>query len=380
MNNTLYIPKKIKVGFNNRSDTYTKKLGYVIYWDDKGVLRQENSWEGWRDKKIDPLELENVPTEGFVLNKGVGGVRQSYGWNARNEYIRVYDPRGFEFEISVANLLFILQECTSTKGKGLEGEFIYSWDSKNLVLLPVDSQEYRKSTEYTSNLKTKVDKSMMVPGRMYLFKNTTIAMYLGRYEINRTNYSNKIYREKKHIFLHENYGNSKDLLNSLIIENGFTNLSKVLNEEVSESFSDYLENFINSEHHQVIKTVISKEVTPPKIKKDYDWRDRNLQNCLVKISDNHFKDVSIDYDYRVNGDKKYYLKHRNNYSIDNNEIKSNYIYETNNFYIPYEIKNNLSTIEELKRVIENDIQFHKLYYVFENELTIEYNTLKLKYQ
>jgi hypothetical protein len=26
MNNTLYIPQKIKIGFNNRSDTYTKKL------------------------------------------------------------------------------------------------------------------------------------------------------------------------------------------------------------------------------------------------------------------------------------------------------------------------------------------------------------------
>jgi hypothetical protein len=41
------------------------------------------------------------------------------------QHIVVYDPRGFEFEISIPNLLYILQECTSTKGKGLDGEFVY---------------------------------------------------------------------------------------------------------------------------------------------------------------------------------------------------------------------------------------------------------------
>jgi len=35
MNNTIFIPKKIKIGFNERSDTYTGKLGYVIYHDGK---------------------------------------------------------------------------------------------------------------------------------------------------------------------------------------------------------------------------------------------------------------------------------------------------------------------------------------------------------
>lgn len=32
---SIYIPKKIKVGYQNRSDTYTKKLAYVIYYDEK---------------------------------------------------------------------------------------------------------------------------------------------------------------------------------------------------------------------------------------------------------------------------------------------------------------------------------------------------------
>jgi hypothetical protein len=127
-NTNMLIPSKIKIGYQTRSDTYTGKLAYVIYFDNKGVLRKEKSWEGWRDKKIPPQEFTNEPIEGFVLNRGVGGVRDSWSsWNTRNEYIRVYDPRDFEFEISVSNLLFILQESSSIKGKGLEGEFVYAW-------------------------------------------------------------------------------------------------------------------------------------------------------------------------------------------------------------------------------------------------------------
>jgi hypothetical protein len=40
-------------------------------------------------------------------------------------------PRGFEFEISIPNLLYILQECNSTKG--LDGEFVYAWDGKGIT-------------------------------------------------------------------------------------------------------------------------------------------------------------------------------------------------------------------------------------------------------
>jgi len=86
--NKLMIPTKIKVGHQTRGDTYTGKLAYVIYYDEKGKLRKETSWSNWRDHKIPDEEFDNIPTEGFVLNKGVGGARQSWGWNTRNEYIR----------------------------------------------------------------------------------------------------------------------------------------------------------------------------------------------------------------------------------------------------------------------------------------------------
>ena len=69
---SIYIPKKIKVGYQDRSDTYTGKLAYVIYYDEKNKLRKEKSWNGWRDNTIDPNDFDNEPTRGFVLNKKVG--------------------------------------------------------------------------------------------------------------------------------------------------------------------------------------------------------------------------------------------------------------------------------------------------------------------
>ena len=38
---SFFIPKKLAVGFNKRSDTYTGKIGYVIYYDAMNKLRKE---------------------------------------------------------------------------------------------------------------------------------------------------------------------------------------------------------------------------------------------------------------------------------------------------------------------------------------------------
>lgn len=196
----LFIPDKIKVGFQNREGTYTGKLAYVIYFDKKGVLRKETSWESWRDKKIKDVEFDNTPIDGFVLNKGVGGARHSYGWNARNEYIRVYDPRDFEFEISVANLLFILRECDCSRGKGLEGKFVYAWDKNNLVLLPVVSQDYQVSASFTDLQDKSVKAKDLVPGATYITRKQETLIYLGRfmkYSHQKSGYRQEVEKAKK---------------------------------------------------------------------------------------------------------------------------------------------------------------------------------------
>lgn len=188
MKSNLFVPKVINVGYQNRSDTYTGKLAYVIYYDEKGKLRKENSWQTWRDKSIPNEEFENVPTEGFVLNKKVGDYDSD--WNHRFAYCRVYDPRGFEFEISIENLLYILENVNSIKGKGLEGEFVYGWGGKDLVLMPTESSDYKEIAKYNNlvHSDSSITSKDLIVGATYLTKNNKELVYVGKFDFFRSGY------------------------------------------------------------------------------------------------------------------------------------------------------------------------------------------------
>ena len=101
---SIFIPETCRVGFKERQDTFTGKLAYVIYYDADKKLRKEVSWKGWRDEKIDAFDFPNEPTSGFVLNKGIRRFNWS-GFGTSRSMIRIYDPRGIEFEITPENLI-----------------------------------------------------------------------------------------------------------------------------------------------------------------------------------------------------------------------------------------------------------------------------------
>lgn len=308
MGNQIYIPKKLKVGYQKRMDTYSKKLAYVVYYDEKGKLRKETSWKGWIDKKQGIDEFENVPTEGFVLNRNVGGVKNSYSsWSSevRIEKVRVFDPRGFEFEIDIPNVLTILQECTSAKGKGLEGTFVYGWSGSNLVLLPTTSHEYQESVAYTALQSGKVESKSLIIGASYKTKKGKDLIYLGKFDWVERNYrKGGWFSEKKHIFVDENahldYAEDIDMSDfedeneyqehledlakesALALKRGenfrFIPLAStatlaLCNSETPVShYAELLERF-NSTHNAAMPTAfIEKPITPKlEVKKSYGW-------------------------------------------------------------------------------------------------------------
>lgn len=254
MSKQLFIPETIQVGFQERNDTYTKKLAYVIYYDQKGVLRKEKSWEGWRNKSIDAVKFQNEPTEGFVLNKGVGGTRHSYGWNARNEYIRVYDPRDFEFEISVANLLFILRECDCSKGKGLEGKFVYAWDGTELLLLPVISTDYQESRKFTTLQAQKVSTKELIPGASYMNKKQKTWVYLGRFDyFIPAGRQDQSCVAKKHIFWTGT---------GFQIESGATAIGGLVSDAIHPEYANLVERYNKSEFGSRVVDLYLKESGP----------------------------------------------------------------------------------------------------------------------
>jgi hypothetical protein len=324
-NEKMQIPKKLKVGYQNRSDTYTGKLAYVIYYDEKGELRKVKSWSDWCDKKCGENEYENVPTSGFVLNKKVGDYKSD--WNHRMAHIRVYDPRGFEFEITVENLLYILQECTSVKGKGLDGEFVYAWDKKDLVLLPVSSQEYVSCAEFTAGLSKKVSKSDMKEGCVYITKKQEHVIYLGKQQWFEGNYyfprENKEigvaykFEDKgtRHVFAF--IGEDESKFHKWFCDTGFTKISSKVSDVISTEYAEKFEEFKNSFQGSGVKF--------PDFKPNNEKTERIYGNLRVIVMlDKEFFEVNLfsksSYWYGQH-DETIKLNRTNKVAIVNDEIK-----------------------------------------------------------
>lgn len=285
MKPNIFLPEKINVGFQQRDDTYTKKLAYVIYFDEKGKLRKETSWNSWRNKEIENKIFKNEPTSGFVLNKKAGGY--STGWNHRQTYVRVYDPRGFEFEIDVTNLLYILENTNSIKGKGLEGEFVYGWDGKELVLIPCDSPDYKEITEFNkilhSNKNIKVKD--LVLGGTYLTKNNEEWVYMGKFDYHTTkskydlengkyDYTN-INKGKHHFFVREatySYNNEKYLA-TIILKSLSGRFIGTVSEECAENYAELMDKLERTTEYSPIDD--SKDEYIPYTFEDFIGRCKN---------------------------------------------------------------------------------------------------------
>jgi hypothetical protein len=168
MKTNLFIPTTIKIGFQNREDTFNGKLAYIVYYDEKNKLRKESSWSGWCDKDLGSMDLPNTPMNGFVFNKGIQ--RDNYsGWGSGRSVLRVHDPRDFEFEISVDNLIGIMAHSDISK-RDIAESCVFAWAGAELVLLPVNSQAYRDSVDFTAKQSQKMTSKSLVKGHTYALK------------------------------------------------------------------------------------------------------------------------------------------------------------------------------------------------------------------
>lgn len=309
----LFIPSKIKVGFQERQGTFTGKLAYVIYFDTKGVLRKETSWNGWRDENIDALEIDNSPRAGYIFNKGVQ--RGGYHWGSGRSSIRVYDPRDFEFEISVENLMGLLMHSDVSKRDIVE-ECVFAWDGPELVLLPVSSEAYQSSILYTKKLSEKVSAKSLVGGYTYNQKREDeVLTYIGYHEwfdwaadkempvAGSGKYDNDFHTThhclgKKHIFYQES--------NKTYRPCSMETLSSVNTEEVSDNYALLVENFFN--------TVNSQEIVDAKVLQSESLCASNYVRACREVNKT-FAEISI------------YLHSRDKlHGIDGNLNKSTFLF------------------------------------------------------
>lgn len=311
MKTNIFIPKQITVGYQQRNDTYTKKLAYVIYTDNKGVLRKEKSWQSWRKEELGRDDFKNEAIEGFVLNKNVGGHKS--GWDVRQAYCRVYDPRGFEFEITIPNLLYILENANSIKGKGLEGKFIYGWDGTDLVLIPEYAPEFQDMQDFTDIQGLNIGKKDLVEGWKYLTKENKVVTYLGHHLCGRPDYisGERLVLpavEKEHWF----YGGT------IFSKKDYKFLSKKL--EQDPDFANLMD---KAEKHESFKTEGKVEFVPinsqdAKLKQRTIFADSPEGFCQVHIWNGDYQqgEVFKDKESFLSGKRR--LRHWYNYSYPKN--------------------------------------------------------------
>lgn len=254
MSSQLFIPTKLKVGYQNRADTFTGKLAYVIYYDEKGKLRKEKSWTGWCDSSIPSDEFDNKPTTGFVIHKGQQRFADWFGTG--RTMIRIHHPDGFEFEITVNNLMNILMHSDVSK-RDIVQECVFAWGGTELVLLPTNSIEYLESVAHTKKQDLVVSTKSLVPGVMYSQKkSTTPLMYVGFYEYfdeyykynNGENTHGLSCKGKKHVFY--------DPQSKYFSTPSTSTLASALSDDVSTDLPDIIEKFFASYHAYPANSIV----------------------------------------------------------------------------------------------------------------------------
>lgn len=256
MNHDLFIPSKLRVGFVEDESTFTGKLAYVIYYDEKGKIRKETSWENWRDKKIEALELDNTPMLGYMLNRGV----ERYGYHGSGRsMIRVHDPRDFEFEISIDNLVGILMNNDVSK-RDIQGECVFAWAGPELILLPTNSEEYKSSQRYTEKQSLKVSTKDLIKGATYVKKKDpekTEYRYLGYFEwfdyMENTSLRQTVKKGKKHLFYKQEQKRNEhyqliDEYQTVIAPMNTSLLSECLSPDIDENYPMVRKQFEDSVH------------------------------------------------------------------------------------------------------------------------------------
>lgn len=170
---------KLYVGF--QKDRYIRGenhriLGFATPYEDTAAgKKRRDSVDNWRDATLKSTTIENKSMSGFKI---IDAVSRS---STDNKLFRIEDPRGFELEIDVYNLLDLIRKYTIVNGVIIE-PLLWGREGQKNILISENSDEYRAYI-----LSTK--KFTLVPG-MYL-KNksgTMIYRYEGKFAFHKIAY------------------------------------------------------------------------------------------------------------------------------------------------------------------------------------------------
>jgi hypothetical protein len=128
-------------------------LGFMVPdGTDAGAIKRKQTVDHWAStgyygrKKLTAQTHKNEPIEGF---KFVDHIR----YPSRNgiDKWRIYDPRGFELEITSRNVLHLIFNGAVMQGM-IQGKCIWVRERAQNLLIMTNSEEYKEAITYTKKV------------------------------------------------------------------------------------------------------------------------------------------------------------------------------------------------------------------------------------
>ena len=164
-------------------DRWSKERDYTGSWVDGKWVREEIVKKPELATRIMP----NDQVSGFKLAEEV---RRTY-WGGGNVVWRIEDPRGFEIEISSANLARIIEEVGILPGGVIPGKCIYGRLGKDNIIIPEGTELWNRSVKDAEELSRRaksVSKNQVQIGSVCELKNGSFGTYLGQFYVTTANH------------------------------------------------------------------------------------------------------------------------------------------------------------------------------------------------
>lgn len=191
-NHTIRIFPKHYVGFTDaRYEGDVVPFAYMTHYEDNAAGRKRQAQvDGWSRGKMNTVIIENKPMIGFRVSRGL----RRLGWAHHATSVRIEDPRGFEVDISVSNMMMLTDNNLLENGEILR-ECVWGRDGGMNVLLPVNSQPYLDATVNTERMASTVNSRSVQLGDVVLLKSGVQGRYLGSMYPWKQEQSNSAYKQ-----------------------------------------------------------------------------------------------------------------------------------------------------------------------------------------
>jgi hypothetical protein len=169
---------KLYVGFQKRNTESGSPLGFLTPWGEdaasKGRMATVDKWAS--SSKLKSIVIDNVPVTGFRISDHA----RRGGWRGGSTVIQIEDPRGFELQITVDNMIQIMNNNICVNGE-IQIPCVWGRDGKENILLPINSEPYENAMENTERLKQTVSMRSVKIGNKIEMKDGRVGIYYGAY-------------------------------------------------------------------------------------------------------------------------------------------------------------------------------------------------------